>query len=292
MTRALLLLFALLGPAACGTKAQSFREGVEIICSAGDEPSLAHANPADRQARMSDWIEARLRNAEARTLFAAIADASPDVRQSLLGDAAKRAGLDRCALVDAVPVASAPRDVPDARDGKLDPLPPGSTVVLGAGVTGAAVAEAIAAQPPGAMLLAPTPSTAYELLGAAIASARAAHPDVVIVANGPDGPGGIPLTFVSTGPAPTDLGLIIAVTRDEIMVFSTSGRAGTIMAPQWRGPLTAREELRAALAAIPTPGDRRVTVMADNALTAADVVPVMAIARHSFPDIIFPVGLP
>lgn len=58
-------------------KAQSFREGMEILCAAGQEEELQHVNPAERQAAIAAWIAARLTNPEAIELFTTMAQARP-----------------------------------------------------------------------------------------------------------------------------------------------------------------------------------------------------------------------
>jgi hypothetical protein len=296
--------------AACAKSAppQSFRDGVEIICSAGEEPSVQATNPADRQAATSAWILARLRNPEARQVFDALGEPAGDLRRSTLTDAVERAGLAHCALIDALRpdgVKAAGATLPSTPDGPTLTIAAGAVVVEGTAIVSVrdgdvdpadldgdtmpklvAYAAALAPHAPGTLVVDPAPETHYHLLFATIASVIGAYPAVAIMAAGDGGLGAIPVRIANDATAQDDLGLVVAITRDDLIVFSTSGRAGKLAEPRWRGPTDAIAELRTTLAAIDGAGSHHVIVVADAAQTAAVVVPALAAARASFPELV------
>ncbi len=89
---ALLLLLA-----AC----QDFETGVQTLCNAPrDCPECKDADPATRERAIAEHIGRSVRNDRARALFESLAGVDPQQRQTLLTEAAAKAGLSRCILAE------------------------------------------------------------------------------------------------------------------------------------------------------------------------------------------------
>ena len=332
-TRGLTLALAVAG---CGAKksSQSFRAGMELICSAGEQPAVARRNPAERAQAMSEWIRTEVTNAEARAAFGAVADASPGERARALMAAARRAGLERCALATAtgamsLDLAEAPpsavlAEVPDGatlaitadalvlegtavvavRDGEVDP----ADVDGGAGGNRipklTALAAALAKHAPGPLAIAVAPTTPFRVLWQALYSVKGSHRSLALLVRSHGQVKAVTLTLPDetttdvdallvpgAAPQPRPLKMAMVITRDRTMLLSFDGSEGTLQRPLAEAPTN---DVAAAAAMVATtlaavaerhPGEQALIVMADPAATIATVLPLMAAARASFPDL-------
>jgi hypothetical protein len=106
--------------------------------------------------------------------------------------------------------------------------------------------------------------------------------------------GGAEIQLVERQPAPDEVQLIVAVSRDRVLVFSLSGLEGTITSPLWTGA-TAADGLGKALADVaarrfadkPRPA---IIVMVDPSITVAALFVVLDVVRDTFPDVILAGG--
>ena len=80
---------------------QSFEEAMRRLCNAPREAGLDEGvEPAQRAAALAQHIDDELENPEVRDLFEALANMDMSVRVDHLEDAAARAGLDECPIVE------------------------------------------------------------------------------------------------------------------------------------------------------------------------------------------------
>jgi hypothetical protein len=94
----LLLLLAWVPAAGCH---QSYREGIRVLCDAPKTSDFGkEANPAVQHELLVRWILARLENPEALRLFEATSPVPRQERLRLLEEAATKAGMETCALLD------------------------------------------------------------------------------------------------------------------------------------------------------------------------------------------------
>ncbi len=342
MKRLALALVLVVLLAACGSKntEQSFREGMALICKVGEDPDLAHANPVERQAAMSRWLDERVTNARARKVIAAVGEANPQDRARLIREAAGEAGVTDCPIVaEAAPGAGlelptvpgdvALAEVPEGvtmvitataivvegeqivavRDGAVDPSE------LDGGARGMKVtrlekfAGALAAQDPGPMLVAVAPGTPYRVLMQALYSVKGSYQALHVLARAGDALGAVSLTLPTAplasgvlAPAPDaepPVQMVLAITQRHALLWSLSGTEGTLRQPALTVAPDDVTRVRAALADIAKrrwegrarpDEDRRIVVMADATQPAAIVVPMMAAARESFPDVVLSTG--
>ncbi|HEY8147165.1 MAG TPA: hypothetical protein VIG06_31000 [Kofleriaceae bacterium] len=101
MTRPLLAaLVALASAAGCGgDKEQSFREGMELLC--GSTASLPSTmKPSEKATAIAKSADQKVRNKEVRELAGALAALEGDQKVARLQEAARRAGIERCGLLE------------------------------------------------------------------------------------------------------------------------------------------------------------------------------------------------
>ena len=101
MTRSLLAaLVALASAAGCGgDKEQSFREGMQLLC--GSTASLPSTmKPSEKATAIAKAADEKVRNTEVRDLAAALATLEGDQKVARLQEAAGRAGIERCGLLE------------------------------------------------------------------------------------------------------------------------------------------------------------------------------------------------
>lgn len=228
--RRLGLILLLVG---CGSNKaeQSFREGMELVCKAGQDPDLAHAHPAERQAAMSRWLDQRVTNAKTRAVIEAVAVAHPRERSRLLREAAEAAGVIDCPLVEQV-TPGAGLELPTVPDGvALAEVPEGVTLVitpiaivvegeqivavrdgavdpseLEGGARGMKIvrlekfAAALAAQHAGPLLVAAAPETPYHVLVQALYSVKGSYQALHILARAGAALGAVPLALPAASP--------------------------------------------------------------------------------------------
>ncbi len=89
------LPLALLVTVGC-TAGQSYAEAMRILCAADQAPSVVHANPAERNRRMSAQIEATVTNREVLAWFGELGSLPGVEAGTSVADHAKRAGLTSC----------------------------------------------------------------------------------------------------------------------------------------------------------------------------------------------------
>lgn len=330
---------ALIVAAACGQGGggQSLREGMQILCASDEEAGVENVAPAERLAAKSKWIDARLKNREARDVFERIADLPPAQRAQLLVTLVDKAKLDRCdglaaggsGLPPGVQVpelgASATGAMP------LDDAAPMFTVVVsdtevviegdsivpvangslpayereggGQGLMIPKVREMakalVAAAPPGgrplegARLLL-TPTSTYQVLLQLMYSIKAGGVKRFDIVARRDGKAVVvPIELPEARPAsasvddlgkPRDLGMIVAVSKDKMIIFSISGLEGTIQSPKLATVDISSAEIarvQAALVDIHSrhTDERRVVVMFDGATPMQLVTETLAAVR-------------
>jgi hypothetical protein len=180
------------------------------------------------------------------------------------------------------PAPYADLELPDAGTAKLSPVPDGpllritpTSIELDGAPTPVAGLEAAAAElgqrRPGRLLVAVEPKTPYPAFVAAITAARGAYPTWAILARS-HGEVGVVLMEPPTA-TPSD--------ATPFAVITLLARALILgQRPIERG------ELHAGLADLRAHGVAGVAIEADDALTAGEVVPVIAVARSSFTDVL------
>ncbi|MEZ4399171.1 MAG: hypothetical protein R3B06_04085 [Kofleriaceae bacterium] len=85
--------------AGCHDDAQSFREGMALICAAETASGAAHASPAARARIVADWVKVHVHNHAALTVFEELGQLSGPDGADHIAAAASRAGLAACPLV-------------------------------------------------------------------------------------------------------------------------------------------------------------------------------------------------
>jgi hypothetical protein len=93
---------------ACGQ--QSFADGMRILCTAHLEVETENLAPAMRQKAIADFIDARLKNDEARAVFVRAGEVEPAERAEVLAAAVQKAGLTECALLAGTGDGQTPAD--------------------------------------------------------------------------------------------------------------------------------------------------------------------------------------
>jgi biopolymer transport protein ExbD len=91
------------------------------------------------------------------------------------------------------------------------------------------------------------------------------------------------------------LGMIVSVTKTDILVWSISQREGTLTEPRAKFVLTsptAAADLAKVLAPIATqhPNDKTLILQADGAIPLQQVVEMLAAIKPVFPDVVFSSG--
>jgi hypothetical protein len=80
---------------------QTFEEAMRIFCDAPLHAEIPDdADPAEQMYLLAKHIDERLENTEVRTLFEALANVDGPDRAEHVQEAAERAGLDACPIVD------------------------------------------------------------------------------------------------------------------------------------------------------------------------------------------------
>jgi hypothetical protein len=311
----LLLVAALV--AACGKSSkkqedaapsQGFAAAMKVICDAGSAPGVAEANPAERQRIMSEHIEANVTNPEARALFAEVSALAPAKASAAITDAARRAGLEGCAIV-ATSVA-----------GRQVTITANAIVIEGHDVTPERVEPMIAALVASTgtkeVAIAIEPDVTYERVLPALQSIVRGGARPVLL----DDAGGVPLAVPEPTPADPsapqvepepEVGVLVMITRRRVAVASTSGLEGTIPDPvlsfELGDPEAAARSVGEKLTEIVDrrwpPGsprsraNRQVIVLADPSTPTRVLLPILGAARRAsdgrelFPDVALAAGI-
>ena len=77
---------------------QSMHDAMELICSIPGLPVSAIADVTMRQAEVNKWFHANVTNPDAIQTYLLISTVQPADRRQYIHDAARKAGVDRCAL--------------------------------------------------------------------------------------------------------------------------------------------------------------------------------------------------
>ena len=89
-----------------GASEQRFEEAMRVFCDAPLHAEIPDdADPAEQMYALAAHIDARLENAEVRALFEALANVDGPDRAEYVQQAAARAGLEACPVVDRQPPA-------------------------------------------------------------------------------------------------------------------------------------------------------------------------------------------
>jgi len=264
------------GPGAVGGSAgaQSFRDGVDLICRAFRESGAADHAPADRGAVVGHWLDARLTNGQARDLATRMGRA-PDGAVEMLRTAARAEGLTRCASIADTHLPEDPWGevaVPRLRGGlAVEPVPTGGVLAvvspkaitvdgkelvqlhdgapaglelrgsriarLEAWARGKAAAAAAAAADPPPVRIAIAPDVPAPTVFAAIGSLTPLGRRFALVVEQDGAVASVPLTVLdSQAAAAAGLGMVVALDRDRALVWSTSGEEGTLGEPALTAP--------------------------------------------------------
>ena len=99
MTRLILAALVALALAGCGEKDQSFKEAMEILC--GSTASLPSTmKPAEKALAIARTADQKVKNHEVRELAGSLAALEGKQKVAHLREAATRAGIERCGLVE------------------------------------------------------------------------------------------------------------------------------------------------------------------------------------------------
>jgi biopolymer transport protein ExbD len=328
MTMKLHALAALACLAACKGKdekkaeAQSFAQAMEIVCTAHGVPAAENANPAERQQAISEHVKETVTNPEAILVFESVSVAAPAERARILEEAAKKAGLPGCAMIEALdPVRRLA--IPELPEAALDPFDEAPLMVVSESVVAVEgrqlelerVESFIGAlfdanryvqerEPDLTIAVAADPETRFQRLFDVVhALVKAGARPVLLVRDG-SRVGSIPLAIPDKKPedpsmpaaAEAPVGMIVAMTTTEMLVWSTSGLEGTLQQPLAKLPHDQLGELEKTLAGIAerrwagktrSNDDQQIILMFDAAIPAQKVVAVMAAARKSFPQLLW-----
>jgi hypothetical protein len=302
-----------------------------LLCGVGSEPApdLSNLNPSERQAALAQWLQKKITNEYAKGLLAALANVQPADRLKRVRDAAAEAGLKDCKpIFGAASTVIAGIEVTDVAgletgtdlldqeapvialskqallfegqaivtitDGVIDPSqrdPSGRIFRLHEVIAAHAKAEGI----DGVTLVA-DPATPYSLVRDAIDAAKAAGAKRYALAGVANRElRSVPFELPLSQPPPGDLGIVVGVSRAEIVISSISGRVGTVANPRLRVPLTPRIERMAALrkalgeihGEVPPEASRRIVLVADPALEIRDLTEVIAACRAGATGVLF-----
>lgn len=125
------LAIAVLALAACKDSA---RGSFAVLCDAPRRADLGRIAPAEREARLAQWVKTNLPDGAARKLFTAISFAAPEDRGQLLRDAAAGEGVKTCALADWIEREAVgfavELGVPEVAAADAAAAPPGIVVIL------------------------------------------------------------------------------------------------------------------------------------------------------------------
>ncbi|MBP6633063.1 MAG: energy transducer TonB [Kofleriaceae bacterium] len=116
MRCSLALVAVVIGVGCDGEGGQTFRQGVEAICTAEQTSNATEVAPADRDRVISAWVAQHVRNQEALAVFGSLAGRPTTEHAAILAAAAKKAGLTTCPLAE--------RRVDDPVVRQADPTPP------------------------------------------------------------------------------------------------------------------------------------------------------------------------
>lgn len=155
--------------------------------------------------------------------------------------------------------------------------------------------------PPTGMTLVLDPTTSYQLMIELVFSLKSTGiKQFALVAKTGTKLGAIPLTLPDKTPGADDksLKLVVAVTRDKLLVWSISGQEGTLQKPKATLKPTELDKLTAAVADIKKrhTADTSVIVMCDGSAVMSLVVPLLAAVRVNtdgkplFPDVLLSSG--
>jgi hypothetical protein len=303
-----LLLVALL--AACGKSSntrdkQTFAAAMKVICEAGTAPGIAEANPADRWQRIAQYIEANVKNREALDLYARVAEMPPIDSSAALEEAARRADLNGCALVDVSPV-----------QGHVMVTP--SNILVEAEIARVEEVEAMARaivrnRTDSTITVSVTPDTPYSQIAPVVRAIDEAGGKPVLVAEKRRVPITMPRTAgtIRDPGTPPKLEMVMTISPDRAALASLSGLEGTVDEPALSvaldDPEAAARAVGKALEDIVArrwpsgterfDEDRRLTVRSAPDVQSRVLVPLLAAARHAsdgrelFPDVALAVGI-
>lgn len=269
------VIAVLLGLAACkddkkapAAPTQTFAEAMALICGAAERPEMKSVNPAERQQQIATWLDEQLKNPEARALFAEVGSAGRVEAFAKIDEAARRAGVDLCALTRP-PDPLSGVEVPAVGALPLEPLPSSmvtviatvdSIIVEGEAILSLRDHEIDPAEKEGGAQghliprlqrfleaipnrgdhvgLVLHPRTPYRTVIALVGSCRSVFPKVSVLARGDAGPGTLPVTIpnkpevtipdVKPVGGPMGVTMVVAVTATRVTVYSIPGNEGTI----------------------------------------------------------------
>jgi biopolymer transport protein ExbD len=268
-------------------------------------------------------------NPEALIVFEEVAVAAPAKRTAILEDAARKAGLDGCAMLETLDPTRR-LAIPELPGAALEPFEDAYVMVLSESVVvvegkqlemdrveafahalleqAAARVKAEGGEPRRTVGIAADPETRYDRLFTAVHALVKAGAAPVMLARDGSRVGAIPIDVPDMAPAaapsapvPAEdpLGMIVAVTPGEMIVFSTSGQEGTLQQPLLTVPHDRLADLAQKLTDVAkrrwegrerSEDDERIVLMFDGKTPASTVVAVMAVARESFPRLLWSRG--
>jgi len=104
--RQLALLTVVVLLAGCG----SYKKDLATICDAPNQAAITATDPSERVTLLAAWIDQRIKTDEARNLFSALANASPNDKSTMLREEAKKNGIASCPLADVFEPAPKPAE--------------------------------------------------------------------------------------------------------------------------------------------------------------------------------------
>ncbi len=294
-----------------GMELQSYAAAMKMLCDAHPEPN---------------YLTSHLINVEVVQMLGALGNANPAERRHILDEAVAKGGLTKCALFELATPTLAGR-APVVADHGLVELGEQPTVIVtptGIVVEGkpiasvvngdvdpaekeggaqgiaivrlkkflTALAQELAArsQPAGKLTLIVEPATPYRLLIEVMFSAKqAGFREFALAVTANQAIKAIPLVLPDK-PGPQDKGVrpVVAITKDKLMLWSLSGKEGTLQKPKLVVALDRASDVQQALAEIVarrwpsgTRGadEHHLLLMADGALPMQALADVMVAVR-------------
>jgi hypothetical protein len=301
---------------------QSFAQGMQLICEAAAAEENQSAHPAERQRAISEWIDGRVKNAEARALFERVGTARPSERMKVIEEGATRAGIARCGLLEAfapapggviiTPVALVVEgeQVASLHDGAVDPADlEGMTIPRLDRLLGVLFTQTKDTT----LTVSIAPEVPYATVAAVVQTIARAGGEPVLRSEGVAESVPLLVPKAAAAPDPTaltePLGMIAVIDQGKLVLFSISGLEGTMAQPKTTIDL-AEPEAPARLGKVlgeivdrrwsggvaRAPEDRRLVVQAEPTTPTRVLMPLLAAARHApdgrdlFPDVALAVG--
>jgi biopolymer transport protein ExbD len=286
---------------------------MKALGAADQAPDVLHANPAERQRSISKEVDAKVSNNEVRGWYTGLANVSGTEADASIAEHAKRAGLTAClgySLADLV-VEARHVEVPEIADPGLPPLPSGALTVIatadaivigGMPVQLASIAVRIAKAP--AVVLAV--QRAVPMSRAMEVASAVAHAGITTLSFAVRTPAGYrvaPITVPHKRPADprhpgADLGIApvapaIAVSETRVILWSISGREGTLQDPKLTVTSSKLDELTKAVTELAkaNPDEHAILVVSNPTVSVQRAVEVIGAVREAFPEVTLGQGL-